>query len=143
MAVAKADSQIAPPGVGPQLNRTLGRWNLIVIGMVIIQPTAPMGIYGVISNKAVGHVVTTILIAMVAMLLTAVGFGLLAVLGVRVDPERGELRDAGVRHVVVLDIDVLQAAHSRADSSRRLAPGWAAISSRMNSRSGSVTSRPR
>ena len=40
-----------------RLHRTLGLWNLIIIGLVIIQPTAPMGIYGVISNKAHGHVV--------------------------------------------------------------------------------------
>src|SRR5580765_3548438 len=63
---------------GTQLNRTLSLWNLIIIGMVIIQPTAPMGIYGVISNKAVGHVVTTILIAMLAMLLTAISYGKMA-----------------------------------------------------------------
>lgn len=62
----------------PQLDRALGLWNLIIIGMVIIQPTAPMGIYGVISNKAAGHVVTTILIAMLAMLLTAVSYGKMA-----------------------------------------------------------------
>lgn len=62
----------------PRLNRSLGLWNLIIIGMVIIQPTAPMGIYGVISNKAGGHVVTTILIAMVAMLLTAISYGKMA-----------------------------------------------------------------
>jgi putrescine importer len=63
---------------GPRLNRALSLWNLIIIGMVIIQPTAPMGIYGVISNKALGHVVTTILIAMVAMLLTAISYGKMA-----------------------------------------------------------------
>jgi len=62
----------------PRLNRSLGLWNLIIIGMVIIQPTAPMGIYGVISNKAGGHVVTTILIAMAAMLLTAISYGKMA-----------------------------------------------------------------
>jgi hypothetical protein len=56
----------------------LGLWNLIIIGMVIIQPTAPMGIYGVISNKAHGHVVTTILIAMIAMLFTAISYGRMA-----------------------------------------------------------------
>jgi amino acid transporter len=67
------------------LNRTLGLWNLIIIGMVIIQPTAPMGIYGVISNKAHGHVVTTILIAMVAMLFTAISYGRMA----RVYPSAG------------------------------------------------------
>src|SRR5271165_632963 len=72
-------------GGGVRLNRTLGLWNLIIIGMVIIQPTAPMGIYGVISNKAHGHVVTTILIAMVAMLFTAISYGRMA----RVYPSAG------------------------------------------------------
>jgi putrescine importer len=62
----------------PRLRRTLTLWNLIIIGIVIIQPIAPMGIYGVISNAAGGHVVTTILIAMVAMLLTAIGYGKMA-----------------------------------------------------------------
>ncbi len=68
-----------------RLHRTLGLWNLVIIGMVIIQPTAPMGIYGVISNKAHGHVVTTILIAMVAMLFTAISYGRMA----RVYPSAG------------------------------------------------------
>jgi putrescine importer len=67
------------------LHRTLGLWNLVIIGMVIIQPVAPMGIYGVISNKAHGHVVTTILIAMVAMLFTAICYGRMA----RVYPSAG------------------------------------------------------
>ena len=67
------------------LHRTLGLWNLIIIGMVIIQPTAPMGIYGVISNKAHGHVVTTILLAMIAMLFTAISYGRMA----RVYPSAG------------------------------------------------------
>src|SRR5579863_1841375 len=61
-----------------KLSRVLGLWDLIIIGIVIIQPIAPMGIYGVISNDARGHVVTTILIAMVAMLFTAVSYGKMA-----------------------------------------------------------------
>ena len=74
------------PQAGPvRLARALGLWNLIIIGMVIIQPTAPMGIYGVISNKAHGHVVTTILIAMVAMLFTAISYGRMA----RIYPSAG------------------------------------------------------
>jgi putrescine importer len=68
-----------------RLNRTLGLWNLIIIGMVIIQPTAPMGIFGVINNKAHGHVVTTILVAMVAMLFTAISYGRMA----RIYPSAG------------------------------------------------------
>ncbi|MGH9735475.1 MAG: APC family permease [Candidatus Acidiferrales bacterium] len=60
------------------LKRAIGLWELIIIGIVIIQPIAPMGIYGVISNEARGHVVTTILIAMVAMLFTAISYGKMA-----------------------------------------------------------------
>ena len=77
---------VAPAVAAPvRLQRALGLWNLIIIGMVIVQPTAPMGIYGVISNKAHGHVVTTILIAMVAMLFTAISYGRMA----RVYPSAG------------------------------------------------------
>jgi amino acid transporter len=58
---------------------------LIIIGLVIVQPTAPMGIYGVINNKAGGHVITTILIAMIGMLFTAISYGRMA----RVYPSAG------------------------------------------------------
>lgn len=44
-----------------------------------------MGIYGVVSNVAGGHVVSTILIAMVAMLFTAISYGRMA----RVYPSAG------------------------------------------------------
>jgi len=71
-----APSQLAPSPI--RLKRVLGLWDLIIIGIVIIQPIAPMGIYGVISNNAGGHVVTTILIAMVAMLFTAISYGKMA-----------------------------------------------------------------
>jgi amino acid transporter len=82
----QAKTNFASSGSGAvRLNRTLGLCNLIIIGMVIIQPTAPMGIYGVISNKAHGHVVTTILIAMVAMLFTAISYGRMA----RIYPSAG------------------------------------------------------
>ena len=69
----------------PRLVRSLKLWHLILFGVIIIQPTAPMGIYGVVSNIASGHVVTTILIAMVAMLFTAVSYGRMA----RVYPQAG------------------------------------------------------
>ncbi|WP_158909771.1 APC family permease [Granulicella sp. L56] len=69
----------------PHLKRSLKLWHLIAYGIVIIQPTAPMGIYGVVSNVARGHVVSTILIAMVAMLFTAVSYGRMA----RVYPSAG------------------------------------------------------
>jgi putrescine importer len=76
-----ADQDTAVPG----LRRTLKLHHLILYGIIIIQPTAPMSIYGVVSNAARGHVVTTILIAMVAMLFTAISYGRMA----RVYPSAG------------------------------------------------------
>jgi amino acid transporter len=62
----------------PRLRRTLSLWNLVIIGIILIQPTAPMPLFGVVYDKAHGHVVTTILIAMAAMLLTAFSYGRMA-----------------------------------------------------------------
>ncbi len=76
---------IATPVGAPRLRRALTLWNLVIIGIIMIQPIAPMGIYGVISNKAQGHVVSTVLIAMVAMLFTAISYGRMA----RVYPSAG------------------------------------------------------
>src|SRR5208282_2116111 len=75
---ASVDGPSAGASSPASLKRVLGLWELIIIGIVIIQPIAPMGIFGVISNEARGHVVTTILIAMVAMLFTAVSYGKMA-----------------------------------------------------------------
>jgi putrescine importer len=62
----------------PHLKRTLKLWDLVFYGIVIIQPVAPMGLFGVVSMEARGHVVTTILIGMCAMLLTAISYGRMA-----------------------------------------------------------------
>jgi putrescine importer len=62
----------------PRLRRALGLWDLILYGVVVIQPTAPMSVYGVLSERGRGHAVTAILIAMAAMLLTAVSYGRMA-----------------------------------------------------------------
>ena len=69
----------------PQLRRVLRLQDLIFYGIVIIQPTAPMPVFGVVSQAARGHVVTAVLIAMVAMLFTAVSYGRMA----RVYPTAG------------------------------------------------------
>lgn len=63
---------------GPGLKRTLGLKELIFCGIILIQPTAPMPVFGVASQAAKGHVVTTILIGMVAMLFTAISYGRMA-----------------------------------------------------------------
>src|SRR5688572_16488221 len=60
---------------GPGLRRTLTLWDLILYGVVIIQPTAPMSVFGVLQDRGRGHVVTMILFAMVGMLFTAISYG--------------------------------------------------------------------
>jgi amino acid transporter len=60
------------------LRRSLTLWDLILYGVIVIQPVAPMSVFGVLSDRGHGHVVTTILIAMVAMLFTAMSYGRMA-----------------------------------------------------------------
>lgn len=64
--------------VAPRLRQALGLWDLIFYGIVVIQPTAPMPAFGVVSERAHGHVVSAILIAMLAMLFTAISYGRMA-----------------------------------------------------------------
>ena len=70
---------------GPRLRRTLTLWDLILYGVIVIQPVAPMSVFGVLSDRGRGHVVTAILIAMVAMLFTGISYGRMA----RVYPSAG------------------------------------------------------
>lgn len=62
----------------PRLRRTLTLWDLILYGVIVIQPVAPMSVFGVLSDRGHGHVVTAILIAMVAMLFTGISYGRMA-----------------------------------------------------------------
>jgi amino acid transporter len=62
----------------PGLRRTLTLWDLILYGVIVIQPVAPMSVFGVLSERGRGHVVTAILIAMVAMLFTGISYGRMA-----------------------------------------------------------------
>ena len=63
---------------GPGLRRTLTLWDLILYGVIVIQPVAPMSVFGVLSERGHGYVVTAILIAMVAMLFTGISYGRMA-----------------------------------------------------------------
>lgn len=60
------------------LHRSLRLPDLIVMGLILIQPTAPMPLFGVVFEKANGHVVTAILIAMLGMMCTAYSYGRMA-----------------------------------------------------------------
>ena len=66
------------PGLAPGLKRTLGLSSLILYGIILIQPTAPMPLFGAAAVQGGGHVVTAILIGMVAMLFTAISYGRMA-----------------------------------------------------------------
>jgi amino acid transporter len=79
------ETSTAAPVAAPRLRRTLTLWDLVLYGIIVIQPTAPMPAYGVFSNAGQGHVVTSILIAMVAMVFTAMSYGRMA----RVYPSAG------------------------------------------------------
>lgn len=76
-------SESQPGAIG--LKRSLRFWDLVLYGIILIQPTAPMPSFGVIYQEARGHVVTAILLAMVAMLFTSVSYGRMA----RVYPHGG------------------------------------------------------
>jgi len=64
----------------PRLRRVLTLWDLIFYGIVLIMPIAPVPMFGVAQVLSHGHFVTTILIAMIAMMLTAVSYGRMATL---------------------------------------------------------------
>ncbi len=74
-------SSAAKTGVPvPRLRRVLTLWDLIFYGIVLIMPIAPVPMFGVAQVLSHGHFVTTILIAMIAMMLTAVSYGRMATL---------------------------------------------------------------
>jgi putrescine importer len=58
--------------------RGLTLWDLIFYGIVLIQPIAPVPPYGTAQQLSDGHFATTILIAMFAMMITAVSYGRMA-----------------------------------------------------------------
>lgn len=68
----------AGSGGAPRLRRVLTLWDLIFYGIVLIQPIAPVPLYGVAEKLSDGHFVTTIMIAMFAMMITAFSYGRMA-----------------------------------------------------------------
>ena len=64
----------------PGLRRVLTLWDLVFYGIVLIQPIAPVPLYGVAQKLSDGHFALIILIAMFAMMITAVSYGRMAAL---------------------------------------------------------------
>jgi putrescine importer len=61
-----------------KLSRVLSLSDLIIYGIILIQPVAALPLFGHANNISKGHAVTTILIAMVAMIFTAFSYGRMA-----------------------------------------------------------------
>jgi amino acid transporter len=79
MAETPATVQTSAAAV-PHLRRVLTLWDLVFYGIVLIQPIAPVPLYGVAQKLSDGHFVTTIFIALLAMMITAVSYGRMAAL---------------------------------------------------------------
>jgi putrescine importer len=74
-AISKSSTTSAP-----RLRRVLTLWDLIFYGIVLVQPIAPVPLYGVAQKLSNGHFATIIVIAMFAMMITAVSYGRMAAL---------------------------------------------------------------
>ena len=76
--MATPTAATAAAGPATSLKRALTLRDLILYGVIVVQPVAPMSSFGVLDERSRGHAVTAILIAMVAMLLTAISYGRMA-----------------------------------------------------------------
>jgi len=72
-----ASANLGTSGV-PRLRRVLSLWDLILYGIVAVTTSAPVTVFGLVSVRARGHTVDTILFAMLAMALTAISYGRMA-----------------------------------------------------------------
>jgi putrescine importer len=64
--------------VKPHLQRVLGLWDLIYYGVILTSPIAAVPLFGEGQVLSHGHTVATLLVAMLAMSVTAVSFGRMA-----------------------------------------------------------------
>jgi putrescine importer len=62
----------------PHLKRVLSVWDLVYYGIILTSPIAAVPLFGDAQVLSHGHTVTTLLLAMVAMTVTAVSFGRMA-----------------------------------------------------------------
>jgi putrescine importer len=77
MSVAAVDQGGAPAeGVG--LKRVLTTRDLVVFGVMMMFPLAPIAVYAAVSGSTAGHMAAAYLVAMVAMLFTALSYGAMA-----------------------------------------------------------------
>jgi amino acid transporter len=78
MADQKSDTTLESLGYKPRFKRILSRTDLVLYGIVIMTPTAPYPVYGIVQQASNGHAALSYLVAMVAMLFTAASYGKMA-----------------------------------------------------------------
>jgi putrescine importer len=66
------------PSPAPHLRRVLSLWDLIYYGIILTSPIAAVPLFGEAQVLSHGHTVATLLLAMVAMSVTAISFGRMA-----------------------------------------------------------------
>lgn len=64
----------------PRLRRVLTLKDLVFYGIVLIQPIAPVGVFGLVLEMSRGQAAATIVLAMIAMMCTAFCYGRMAAL---------------------------------------------------------------
>jgi len=71
---------MAKPAVesGVKLRRVLSLSDLVIYGIILIQPVAPLALFGLANRDSQGHAVTAILAAMIAIIFTAISYGRMA-----------------------------------------------------------------
>ncbi|MGA7920578.1 MAG: APC family permease [Candidatus Acidiferrales bacterium] len=77
MTTPSAAVQAATPEQ-PHLKRVLGLWDLVYYGVILTSPIAAVPLFGEGQVLSHGHTVATLLVAMVAMSVTAISFGRMA-----------------------------------------------------------------
>ncbi len=61
-----------------RFRRVLTRWDLVLYGLVMLTPTAPYPVFGIVQNLSGGHAALAYVVAMVAMFFTAASYGKMA-----------------------------------------------------------------
>ena len=61
-----------------KLRRVLSLSDLVIYGIILIQPVAALPLFGFANRDSQGHAVTCLLVAMVAMIFTAISYGRMA-----------------------------------------------------------------
>src|SRR5437763_12282322 len=70
-----SDPAVTQPGRAATFKRVLSRGDLILYGLVILTPTAPYPVYGIVQQVSDGHAALAYVAALVAMLFTAASYG--------------------------------------------------------------------